>query len=104
MNGPVLTVGRPVIESTVRLAALEVAGVARVAHGGAAFRGWLRGPAVVTRLSDGRVRTRLVVVARPNQPLAPLARQVRSAVGAALERLLSLELVDVTVLVDGVGA
>jgi hypothetical protein len=33
----------------------------------------------------------------------PLANQVRSAVGAAVERLLGLELEGVTVLVDGVG-
>jgi uncharacterized alkaline shock family protein YloU len=43
-------------------------------------------------------------VARPGQPLAPLAGQVRTTVAATVERLLGLELGSVTVLVDGVGA
>ena len=44
------------------------------------------------------------LVARPRQPLVPLTAQVREAVGAAVERLLGMELGAVTVLVDGVGA
>jgi uncharacterized alkaline shock family protein YloU len=42
------------------------------------------------------------LIARPGQALQPLAGQVRSAVGAAVERLLGLELEAVTVIVDGV--
>ena len=44
------------------------------------------------------------IVARPGQPLEPLAAEVRSAVAAAVERLLGMELAEVSVLVDGVGA
>jgi hypothetical protein len=46
----------------------------------------------------------LWLVARPRQQLVPLTEQVRAAVGAAVVRLLGLELGGVTVLVDGVGA
>lgn len=98
-----LTVGTAVITEMVRLAALEVPGVVRVGRAGPPWRALLRGPAVDARVRDSRVNVRLWVVARPGQPLAPLAGQVRSAVGAAIERLLGLELGAVTVLVDGVG-
>jgi uncharacterized alkaline shock family protein YloU len=43
------------------------------------------------------------VIARPGHALAPLVAQVRQVVGATIERLLDLELGDVTVVVDGVG-
>lgn len=103
MNGPELTVGRGVIAELVRLAAFEVPGVAQVRRGGPAWRRILAGPAVSVRQRDDRVLVRLSIVARPGQPLAPLADQVRAAVAATVERLLGLELGAVTVLVDGVG-
>jgi uncharacterized alkaline shock family protein YloU len=104
MSGPELTVGREVIAELVRLAALEVPGVVRVGRGGPPWRGPLSGPAVRIRIHDERVLVRLWLVARPGQPLAPLAGQVRSTVAATVERQLGLELGSVTVLVDGVGA
>jgi uncharacterized alkaline shock family protein YloU len=52
---------------------------------------------------DGRVDVTVWLVARPRQRLVPLTGQVRAAVGAAVERLLGLEVGAVTVLVDGVG-
>jgi uncharacterized alkaline shock family protein YloU len=88
----------------VRLAAIGVPGVCRIGHGGPAWRRWLGGPAVRVQVVDGAVRVRLAIVARPAQPLGPLTRAVRDAVGAALERLLALELGTVSVVVDGVGA
>jgi uncharacterized alkaline shock family protein YloU len=100
---PTLTVGAGVIRDTVRLAALEVPGVLRVGRGGPAWRDALGGSPVKVRIRDGRVHVTLFVVARPRQPLVPLAAQVRAAVGAAVERLLGLELGAVTVLIDGVG-
>ena len=103
MTGPDLTVGKGVIAEMVRLAAMEVHGVARVSRGGPAWRAFLAGPAVVTQLSDAGVRVRLWIVARPGQALEPLADQVRSAVAAAVERLLGLRLESVIVTVDGVG-
>jgi uncharacterized alkaline shock family protein YloU len=103
VSGPELTVGRGVIAELVRLAAFEVPGVARVGRGGPAWRRLVGGPAVSVRIRDDRVLVRLWVVARPGQPLAPLAAQVRTTVGATIERLLGLELGAVTVLVDGVG-
>jgi uncharacterized alkaline shock family protein YloU len=101
---PALSVGRGVIRDTVRLAALEVPGVVRVGRAGPRWRGMLGGPAVRVRIRDGRVHVTLRLVARPRQPLVPLTTQVRDAVGAAVERLLGLELGGVTVVVDGVGA
>lgn len=102
MTSPILTVEKGVITEMVRLAAFEVPGVARVGRGGARWRALL-GPAVRARLHRDKVEVRLWIVARPGQPLVPLARQVRSAVAATVERLLGLELGGVTVLVDGVG-
>jgi uncharacterized alkaline shock family protein YloU len=103
MNGPELTVGRGVIAELVRLAALEVPGVARVGRGGPAWRGVLAGPVVRVRIIDDRVLVRLRIVARPGQALGPLTAQVRTAVAATVERFLGLDLGAVTVIVDGVG-
>ena len=103
MSGPELTVGRGVIAELVRLAAFEVPGVARVGHGGPAWRGWLAGPPVASASVDDRVLVRLRIVARPGHALEPLTAQVRTAVAATVERLLGLDLGAVTVIVDGVG-
>jgi uncharacterized alkaline shock family protein YloU len=88
----------------VRLAAVGVPGVLRVGRAGPAWRALLHGPPISTSVHGGRVDVRVVVVARPGHPLGPLATQVQSSVGAAIERLLGLELGTVTVLVDGVGS
>jgi len=101
---PTLSVGPGVIRDTVRLAALEVPGVLRVGRGGPPWRDSLGGSPVRVRIRDGQVHVTVWLVARPRQRLVPLTRQVRSAVGAAVVRLLGLELGGVTVLVDGVGA
>lgn len=104
MSRPELIVGPAVIRETVRLAALEVPGVLRVGRSG----GWLRqrfaGSPVTTRLNGGEVSVRVAIVARPGQPLRPLAGHVRVAVVAAVERQLGLVPGEVTVSVDGVGA
>lgn len=99
-----LSVGPGVIRDTVRLAALEVPGVVRVGRGGPRWRGIIAGSPVRIRVRDGRVHVTVWLVARPRQQLVPLAAEVRDAVGAAVVRLLGLELGGVTVLVDGVGA
>ena len=103
MTGSNLTVGRGVVDEMVRLDAYEVPGVARVARGGPAWRAFLAGPPVVTRVAAGGVRVRIWVVARPGQSLVAVSREVRAAVAAATERLLGLRLDSVTVTVDGVG-
>ncbi len=99
-----LSVGPGVIRETVRLAALEVPGVLRVGRAGPRWRDMIAGSPVRIRVRDGRVHVTLWLVARPRQRLVPLSEQVREAVGAAVVRLLGLELGGVTVLVDGVGA
>ena len=99
-----LSVGPGVIRDTVRLAALEVPGVLRVGRGGPRWREVLSGNPVRVRIRGGRVDVTVWLVARPRQQLVPLTAQVRAAVGAAVERLLGMELGGVTVLVDGVGA
>jgi uncharacterized alkaline shock family protein YloU len=103
MTDQPLTVGRAVIAEMARHAAFGVPGVQHVGRAGPPWRRLLLGPAVSARVRDGRVSVRVAIVARPGQALEPLADQVRSAVGAAVERLLGLELEGVTVLVDGVG-
>ncbi|HEV8402245.1 MAG TPA: Asp23/Gls24 family envelope stress response protein [Candidatus Limnocylindrales bacterium] len=104
MSGPELTVGRAVIAELVRLTALDVPGVLRVGRGGPRWRSLFAGSSITIRIRDERVLVRLWLVARPGEPLAPLAGQVRTTVAATVERLLGLELGSVTVLVDGVGA
>jgi uncharacterized alkaline shock family protein YloU len=99
-----LSVGTGVIRDTVRLAALEVPGVMRVGRGGPRWRDALAGSPIRVRVRDGRVHVTVWLVARPRQRLVPLTEQVRAAVGAAVVRLLGMELGGVTVLVDGVGA
>ncbi len=103
MSGHVLTVDRRVVDEIVRLAALEIPGVARVSRGGPRWRTLLAGPPIVTHLSGDSVRVRVWIVARPGQALQALASDVRAAVGAAVERLLDLRLESVTVTIDGVG-
>jgi uncharacterized alkaline shock family protein YloU len=101
---PSLSVGKDVIRETVRLAALEVPGVLRVGRGGPRWRDVVGGSPIRVRVKDGRVDVTVWLVARPRQQLVPLTAQVRDAVGAAVVRLLGLELGGVTVLVDGVGS
>jgi uncharacterized alkaline shock family protein YloU len=103
VSGPELTVGRGVIAEMVTLAALGIPGVARVSRGGPSWRAFLAGPPVVAHVIDDAVRVRLWIVARPGQGFGPLANEVRSAVCAAIERLLGLRLESVVVTVDGVG-
>lgn len=100
----VLSVGSAVIRETVRLAALEVPGVVRVGRGGPAWRAYIASSPVRVRVREGKVHVTIWLVARPRQRLIPLTSQVRAAVGAAVVRLLGLELGGVTVLVDGIGA
>ncbi len=97
-----LTVSHSVIVEMVRLAALEVPGVLRVSRGGPLTR--LAGSPVRARVRNGRVDVRVWIVARPGQSLPGLTAQVRTAIGATVERLLGLELGAVTVVVDGVGS
>ena len=104
MSGPALTVGRGVIVEMARLAAFEVPGVLKVARGGPAWRAVFRGPPVNVRVRGEVVDVRLWIVARPGADLAAVSRQVRTAVAAAVERLLGLSLGSVTVVVDGIGA
>ena len=107
MSGPELSVGRDVMREMVRLAAFEVPGVLRVSRGGPRWRSILApAPISVTTSSAGSdgVRVVVTIVARPGHALVPLTRQVRSAVGATVERLLGLRLESVTVTVDGVGS
>ena len=104
MSEPALSVGRGVIVEMARLAAFEVPGVLRVARGGPAWRVVFRGSAVAVRVRAERVDVRLWIVARPGADLGAVASQVRTAVAAAVERLLGLHLGSVTVVVDGVGS
>jgi uncharacterized alkaline shock family protein YloU len=103
VTGPGLTVARRVIVEMVGLAAIEVPGVLRVGRGAGAWAAALGRSAVRVRIRDGAVEARVWLIARPGQALVPLTRDVRAAVGSAIERLLDLEVGAVTVVVDGVG-
>ena len=103
MSGPVLTIGRGVIADTVRMAALGIPGVARVARGGPGWRAILSGPPITTHVSDAGVSVQIWIVSRPGQPLVGLAKEVRDAAAAAVERLLGMRAESIVVTVDGVG-
>jgi uncharacterized alkaline shock family protein YloU len=99
-----LSVGRGVIVEVARLAALEVPDVLRVARRGPPWRAALAGPPIMVRVRRDGVVVRLRIIARPGADLAITGRRVREAVGRAVERLLGLEVQEVSVLIDGVGA
>lgn len=103
MSRATLAVSHPVIRDLVRLAAMEVPGVLRVGWAGPRLRRLAVWRPVDVRVRGGVVEARVVIVARPGQPLPELAGEVRGAVAAAIERLLGLEVGRVTVRVDGVG-
>lgn len=107
-NAPVdvtadLSVGRDVIVEVVRLAALEVPDVLRVARRGPRWRAALAGSPIMVRVRPEGVVVRLRIIARPGADLAETGRHVREAVGRAVERLLGLQVQEVSVLIDGVG-
>jgi uncharacterized alkaline shock family protein YloU len=107
-NAPVdvtadLSVGRGVIVEVVRLAALEVPDVLRVARRGPRWRAALAGSPIMVRVRPEGVVVRLRIIARPGADLAETGRHVREAVGRAVERLLGLQVQEVSVLIDGVG-
>jgi uncharacterized alkaline shock family protein YloU len=104
VNRSTLAVSHPVIRELVGRAAMEVPGVLRVGWAGSSLRRLVVWRPVAVRVRDGVVEARIVVIARPGQPLAELAADVRAAVAAAIERLLGLEVGEVTVRVDGVGS
>jgi uncharacterized alkaline shock family protein YloU len=103
MSPAELALSRSVVRDLVRLAAMEVPGVLRVGWAGSPLRRLVTGRPIAVRVRGGVVEARVVVVARPGQSLRPLAADVRSAVGAAVERLLGLALGEVTVRIDGIG-
>lgn len=98
-----LRVRRRVIHEMARVATLEIDGVVGLRRGGGRWRRRIGGAPVRSGIRDGRVGLRLVLVARRGVPLGLLAWRVRHAVAGAVERLLGLELGDVTVVVDGVA-
>lgn len=100
---PKLSVGRGVIVEVARLAALEVPDVLRVARRGPRWRAALAGPPIEVRVRGDAVDVRLRIIARPGADLAATGRRVRESVGRAVERLLGLQVNDVSVLIDGVG-
>lgn len=103
MNGHDLTVSNAVICEMIRLAVLEVPGVQRIGRAGPLWRRLFSERSVRAHVHAKRVNVRLAIIARPGHAIAPLAAEVRSAVGAAMERLLGLDLEGVTVVIDGVG-
>jgi uncharacterized alkaline shock family protein YloU len=98
-----LTVGRGVIVEVARLAAQEIPEVLKVERRGPPWRAALAGPPIMVRVRKEGVELELRIIARPGADLAHAGRQVREAVGRAVERLLGLQVRSVTVLVDGVG-
>lgn len=100
---PALGVSRSVVRDLVRFAAFEVPGVIRVGWAGPPWRRLVAGRPIAVRVRGGVVEARVVVIARPGQPLGLLAGDVRTAVAAAVERLLGLAIGEVTVRIDGSG-
>jgi uncharacterized alkaline shock family protein YloU len=99
-----LTVGRAVIVDVVRQAALEIPEVLAVARRGPRWRAALAGPPIAVRVRPEGLEVELRIIARPAADLVAAGRQVRDAVGLAVQRLLGLDVRSVTVLIDGVGS
>jgi uncharacterized alkaline shock family protein YloU len=57
----------------------------------------------MVRVRKEGVELELRIIARPGADLVAAGRQVRNAVGLAVQRLLGLDVRSVTVLIDGVG-
>jgi len=102
--GADLSVGRAVIVEVARLAALEIPEVLQVARRGPRWRAALAGPPIMVRVRPDGVAVTLRIIARPGADLGTTCFRVRDAVGRAVEQLLGLQVQDVSVLVDGVGA
>lgn len=102
MNDTPLSVAHAVVARMVRRSAVAAPGVVRIGRGGPSLLARLE-PAVSVRSRADGIVVRVVVIARPGHDLRVVARDVRVAVGATVERLLGLALADVTVVVDGVG-
>jgi uncharacterized alkaline shock family protein YloU len=100
---PDLTVGRGVIVEVARLAALEVPDVLRVARRGPRWRAALAGPPIMVRVRADGVTLKLRIIARPGADLVATGLHVRESVARAVERLLGLQVREVSVLIDGVG-
>ena len=98
-----LSVGRSVIVEVARLAALEVPEVLRVARRGPRWRAALAGPPIAVHVGPDGVTVRLRIIGRPGADLAATGRLVRESVGRAVERMLGLRVLEVSVLIDGVG-
>ncbi len=103
MTRSTLAVSRPVIRDLVGRAVMEAPGVLRVGWSAPRWRRPWGGRALKVRVRHGVVEARVVVIARPGQALGEVAAEVRATVAAAIERLLGLEVGEVTVRVDGVG-
>jgi uncharacterized alkaline shock family protein YloU len=102
VNGTV-SVAHAVVARMVRRAAVAAPGVVRVARGGPAALTLIAPPAVAVRERTDGLHVRITVVARPGHDLRVVARDVRDAIAVTVERLLGLELAEVTVVIDGVG-
>jgi len=102
MTDPPLSVAHSVVARMVRRAAVAAPGVVRIGRGGPGLLARLE-PAVSVRARADGIAVRIIVIARPGHDLRVVAGDVRTAVGATVERLLGLALSDVTVIVDGVG-
>jgi uncharacterized alkaline shock family protein YloU len=104
LSGERLTVRRRVVAAVAASTARAIPGVERLGRGGPRLLAWLAGGPVEARFVDERVRLRLWLVVAASHPIAEVSARVRAAVRAAVEQQLGLDLGEVTVLVDGVGA
>jgi len=77
--------------------------VLRVGRGGPGWRVALAGSPIIVRVRGDEVSVRLWLIARPGADLVVTSGRVRTAVSAAIERLLGLRIGSITVLIDGVG-
>ena len=57
----------------------------------------------MARRVEDAIEVKVWIVARPGQRLVPLAREVRGAIAATVERSLGLQVASVDLVIDGVG-
>jgi len=85
------------------VAPIELVDELPVARRGPPWRAALAGPPITVRVRKEGVVVRLRIIARPGADLATTGARVRDAVGRAVERMLGMKVLEVSVLIDGVG-
>ena len=97
-----ITIAPEVLETTVRLTALAVPGVARLAAP-PGMRGILRHSGVEVEVIGNSVRARLYAVTEPHVNMLNVGRQIQAEVARAIQDMIGMEVQSVDVHIEDVA-